>query len=63
MSASGFDEQQVTVRGNATADDVAAVLAVLRDLVLRAPAVSRYDQWRARRIAALRDEPPAARRT
>jgi hypothetical protein len=41
----------VTVRGGATAEEVAAVLAVLRRPVADAP--DPYERWRAGRLAAL----------
>ena len=48
---------QVVVRGNASAEEVAAVLAVV---ATRGPApVDEYTRWRQGRLAALR---PAARR-
>jgi hypothetical protein len=51
-----ISEQHVAIRGNATPDDVAAVLATLRELAARRP--GGYDAWRAERIAALRSAPP-----
>ena len=57
MTASRIDERDVTVSGNATADDVAAVLAALRELAARTPVARPYDQWRAQRIDALRAHP------
>jgi len=39
------------VRGGATPEELAAVLAVLRR---RRPEVSAYEKWRATRLAALR---------
>jgi hypothetical protein len=44
---------EIEVRGNATTDEIAAVLATLSQrLAGRRP--SRYEQWRAARIASLR---------
>jgi hypothetical protein len=54
----GISERDVTIRGNATPEDVAAVLATLRELAQRAPAVNRYELWRSNRLAALRRLPP-----
>jgi hypothetical protein len=44
----------VQVRGRATAEEVAAVLAVLRR---DAPPPDAYARWRRTRLAALRDRP------
>jgi hypothetical protein len=43
----------VRVRGGATAEELAAVLAVLTTSTA-APEPSRYEQWRATRLRALR---------
>ena len=56
-------ERSIAIRGNASPDDVAAVLALLRELAARAPVVPPYERWRAQRLAALRACPPAANRT
>jgi 2-polyprenyl-6-methoxyphenol hydroxylase-like FAD-dependent oxidoreductase len=45
-------ESPVVVRGPATAEEVAAVLAALRRSDGRA-ALDRYERWRATRLAAL----------
>ena len=42
----------LTVRGNASAEEVAAVLAVLRSAP-SAPPASAYERWRAGRLKAL----------
>jgi hypothetical protein len=42
------------VRGGATAEEVAAVLAALDEQARRRPELDRYEQWRARRLEALR---------
>ena len=47
----------VIVRGHATAEEVAAVVASLRQVDSRA-ARDRYEQWRATRLAALRANRP-----
>jgi hypothetical protein len=49
----------ITVRGNATAEELAVVMAVLRRDTSRAAPHRRhgghsYDRWRAARLAALR---------
>jgi hypothetical protein len=44
--------EQVEVRGHASAEEIAAVLAVLSQR--RAPGPTRYERWRAERLAALR---------
>jgi hypothetical protein len=44
----------VTVAGPATAEELAAVLAVLTGRSASAPPPSRYDQWRAGRQHAVR---------
>lgn len=46
-------DRPVVVRGPATADEVAAVLAALRPPDPR-PAADRYERWRATRLAALK---------
>lgn len=48
----------VEVRGNATADEVAAVLASLAEIAARTVAPSRYERWRQERIVALRRTDP-----
>jgi hypothetical protein len=45
----------VEVRGAATADEIAAVLAALRSRERATAKESRYEQWRRERIRALRD--------
>ena len=45
----------VHVRGAATPDEIAAVLAALREREQDAARESRYERWRRDRIAALRD--------
>jgi hypothetical protein len=59
VSGVELGERDIAISGNATPDDVAAVLATLRELSARPAPVGRYDQWRAQRIAALRAHPPA----
>ena len=53
----GLAEGELAIRGNATPDDVAAVLATLRELAARVP--GGYEHWRHQRIRALRDHPPS----
>lgn len=55
----GVAIRDVAIKGNATPDDVAAVLATLRELATRVPAVDGYERWRRDRLAALRRTPPA----
>jgi len=45
----------VRVRGNATAEEIAAVLAAITRRERRDAASDRFEQWRRERIAALRD--------
>jgi hypothetical protein len=47
--------EDVHVRGAATPDEVAAVLAALRSREREAVRESRYERWRRERLAALRD--------
>jgi hypothetical protein len=49
-----IDAGDVTIRGNASAEDVAAVLATLAELAQRTPTVDPYERWRRTRLAALR---------
>jgi hypothetical protein len=49
-------DEDVRVRGIATAEEVAAVLAALRTRERRAESPqTRYERWRRQRVAALRD--------
>jgi hypothetical protein len=50
--------EDVSVRGNATVDELAAVLAVLTELEARNRATNRYENWRRDRILALRTTQP-----
>lgn len=43
---------QITVRGNASAEEIAALLATLSRRQVEEP--SRYERWRQTRLAALR---------
>lgn len=45
----------IEVRGTATPEELAAVLAALRVRERRTRPESRYEQWRRERLAALRD--------
>jgi hypothetical protein len=47
--------EDVQVRGPATAEEIAAVLAALRIREASERPASRYEQWRRDRLAALRD--------
>ena len=58
-AARAVDADDVRIRGSATAEDVAAVLAMLRDVAQRTPVVDRYELWRRNRLAALRRTPPS----
>jgi hypothetical protein len=49
------EADRVEVRGNPTAEEVAAVLATLAGLTARNRGPSRYELWRRGRMAALRD--------
>ena len=49
---------RVEVRGNATAEELAAVLVTLGQAAPGDEAPSRYEMWRARRIAALARRSP-----
>jgi hypothetical protein len=66
VSAPPAPDPDVRVRGGATAEELAAVLAVLRRSVRRvAPhrghdAGSAYERWRSGRLAVLRRDPPRA---
>jgi hypothetical protein len=46
----------VQVRGNATAEELAVVVALISQLD-REPAPDRYTEWRRARLAALRERP------
>ena len=48
----GLRVDQIAVRGNATDDELAAVLAALAERQAREP--SAYERWRSGRLAALR---------
>jgi hypothetical protein len=48
-------EGDVQVRGSATPDEVAAVLAALRSRERQDERSSHYERWRRDRIKALRD--------
>ncbi len=47
----------VRVRGGATAEELAVVLALVSRGEVTAPPRSRYETWRAARLAALRTRP------
>jgi hypothetical protein len=47
--------EDVHVRGNATAEEIAAVIASLHARERPAEDVERFEQWRRVRLAALRD--------
>ncbi len=60
------DTDSLGVRGGATPDELAAVVAALARAARQPAAVEPYEQWRHNRIRALRampyDTPPAANR-
>ncbi len=49
-----MNQPAAVVGGGATAEEVAAVLAALDEQAKRRPQPDRYEQWRARRLEALR---------
>lgn len=59
--AAGSSSQQVHVRGGATAEELAAVIALVSQAD-RGAVQSRYDQWRAGRLKALRSATHHAQR-
>lgn len=54
---SGLSGDQISVRGNASPDEIAAVIAMLAQR--HEAGASRYEQWRRTRLAAVRLAPPA----
>ena len=50
-----MSSDDVDVRGAATPDEIAAVLAALRLREQQLTPLRRYEQWRRERIQALRD--------
>lgn len=55
MIARPVNQQDVQVRGAATAEDRAAIVAALQAQQSRQAEVTRFARWRRQRLAVLRD--------